>query len=103
MDSLFHEKTQNYPGNLASGAVFIIEHEVLDWMMLEEEIFDFSKDVIPNFLGKIATWKNNMIHKDIGTMELLRKAQNDVKPKFAHQGGHWQKQFLKNPIHQLLD
>ena len=97
------EKIKNPPSKLANGAVFIIEPEVLDWMMSEEEIFDFSRDVIPNFLGKIATWKNNMIHKDIGTIEFLREAQNDPKPEFRFNGGGWQKEFLKNPIHQLLD
>ena len=99
----FYEKIKNPPSKLANGAVFIIEPEVLDWMMSEEEIFDFSRDVIPNFLGKIATWKNNMIHKDIGTIEFLKEAQNDPKPEFRFNGGGWQKDFLKNPIHQLLD
>ena len=28
----FHEKVQNPPGNLASGAVFIIEPEVIEWI-----------------------------------------------------------------------
>ena len=99
----FHEKIKNPPANLANGAVFIIEPEVLEWMMLQENIFDFSRDVIPNFLGKIATWKNHMIHKDIGTIEQLKEAQNDLKPSFTYNGGSWQKNFLHNPIHKFLD
>jgi len=99
----FHEKIQNPPGNLASGAVFIFEPEVLEWIIMEENIYDFSRDVIPNFLGKIATWKNCMIHKDIGTIEQLKEAQKDKKPPFIYNGGSWQKKFLENPIHKLLD
>jgi hypothetical protein len=29
------------------------------------------------FVGKIGTWENDHIHKDIGTIEILRKAQLD--------------------------
>jgi mannose-1-phosphate guanylyltransferase len=98
----FHEKVENPPSNLANAAVFIIEPYVLDWMTKNNHIDDFSRDVIPNFLGRIATWKNNEIHRDIGTINALKKAQLDPKPILYNDGGIWQQEFDNNPIKELL-
>ena len=98
----FHEKVENPPSNLANAAVFILEPYVLDWMMENNNISDFSRDVIPHFLGRIGTWKNNEIHRDIGTISSLRKAQLDPKPILDY-GGKWQKDFINNPIIELLN
>ena len=44
-------------------------------------MIDFSTEVIPHFLGKIAVWSNEGVHIDIGTLENLKKAQEiKVKP-----------------------
>ena len=73
----FHEKVQNPPGNLANAAVYLIEPEVLDWILEHPDANDFSTEVLPHFIGKIATWKNNGILRDIGTPEMLLAAQKD--------------------------
>ena len=73
----FHEQVKNPPGDLANGAVYIIEPEVLYWIKNNPLIKDISNDVIPEFIGKIATWENKFIHKDIGTVEMLEAAQHD--------------------------
>ena len=55
------------------------------------------------FLGKIATWKNNNIHRDIGTTSILKKAQKDVKPSTIWSiNDQWKTNFLENKIHQLI-
>lgn len=72
----FHEKAANPPGTRANGAVYIIEPEVVDFLAtLEREFLDFSIDVIPAFLGRIATYHNTGYHRDIGTIDSLCKAE----------------------------
>ena len=53
-----HEKVSNPPSNLANGAVYIVEPEVLSWINERPTVVDFSTEVLPEFLGKIAVWEN---------------------------------------------
>ena len=66
----FHEKSNNPPGNQANGAVYLLEPEVLKWIEEIPDISDFSTEVLPHFIGRIATWNNSAIHKDIGAPPL---------------------------------
>jgi mannose-1-phosphate guanylyltransferase len=74
----FHEKVKSPPGNLANGAVYLLEPEVLRWICDRPEITDFSTQVLPHFIGRIATWHNEGTHIDIGSKESLRAAQLSV-------------------------
>ena len=72
----FHEKVKNPPGTRANGAVYIFEPEVIDFLGgLKQEFIDLSIDVIPAFLGRIVTFHNTGYHRDIGTIDSLRKAE----------------------------
>ncbi|MBU1342249.1 MAG: nucleotidyltransferase family protein [Proteobacteria bacterium] len=72
----FHEKVSSPPGNLANGAVYILENSIFSFLeSLGEEKMDFSTQVLPFFLGRIFTFHNNRYHRDIGTMENYQKAQ----------------------------
>jgi mannose-1-phosphate guanylyltransferase len=72
----FHEKVSTPPGDRANAAVYILEREVVDFMAsISTAIVDFSTQVIPHFLGRIATFHNNEYHRDIGTPESLRAAE----------------------------
>ena len=74
----FHEKVINPPGNLANGAVYILEPSVLKWMIgLGKKQIDFSTEVIPYFLGKLFTYQNTLYHRDIGTMQSWIDASKD--------------------------
>ena len=73
----FHEKVSNPPGNQANAAVYLLEPEILEWVDVNRAVSDFSTEVIPKFLGRIATWRNENIHRDIGTLPALRAAQRD--------------------------
>ena len=99
----FHEKVNNPPGNQANGAVYLLEPEILTWILENPTISDFSTEVLPNFVGSIATWHNQGIHRDIGALPMLKLAQSDPKPtSYWPEKDTWQKKFLINPIHQQL-
>ena len=99
----FHEKSNNPPGNQASGAVYLLEPEVLKWIEEHPNISDFSTEVLPHFIGNIATWNNCGIHKDIGALPMLQQAQSDTQPTFYWpETDAWQKNFLKHPIHKQI-
>jgi len=99
----FHEKVLDPPGSLANGAVYLLEPEVLEWLGKYPKITDFSTEVLPHFVGRIATWQNTEIHRDIGQLSALRLAQLDPKPKSIWtEKDAWQDEFLKHPVHQLI-
>ena len=99
----FYEKVKNPPGNLANAAVYLIEPEVVEWIVKHQNISDFSTEVLPKFIGRIATWENREIHKDIGTPKMLMESQMDKceKPIWS-KNNPWQQEFLNNPIHSMV-
>ena len=99
----FYEKVGNPPGNLANGAVYILEPEVLDWLLHHPECSDLSTQVIPEFLGRITAWENTGVHRDIGTLSSLLEAQIDKDPGSCWDSiDEWERQFQDNSIHQEL-
>ena len=101
--NMFEKKKGDY-GNIANGAVYILEPTVLDFIIQNPQINDFSTEVIPKFLGKIATWHNKGIHRDIGSINQLRKAQSDeIEKANWDNDDEWQKQFLQNRIHDWIN
>ena len=90
----FHEKVANPPGKRANAAVYMLEPEVLKWLNENQAITDFSTQVLPNFIGRIATWQNSGVHRDIGTVEALRAAQGDPLPELLwSDGDQWSRDF----------
>jgi mannose-1-phosphate guanylyltransferase len=72
----FHEKVPHPPGNRANGAVYIFEPEVIRFLeSLGKPVIDLSTEVLPHFLGRICTFYNSCYHRDIGSIESLRKAE----------------------------
>ena len=99
----FHEKVTNPPGTRANAAVYLLEPELLNWLVTQTQINDFSTQVLPNYLGRIATWHNPQLHRDIGTIQSLRQAQSDPRPTVLwEEADAWQAQFFQHPIHQGL-
>ena len=71
----FHEKVPSPPGNMANGAVYILEPTVLTYLeSLKKEFIDFSTEVLPYYLGRIYTFHNDVYHRDIGTLESYNTA-----------------------------
>jgi mannose-1-phosphate guanylyltransferase len=84
----FHEKVENPPGNLANGAVYIFEPEVIDDIaQLGRGVVDLSTEIIPNYLGRILCVETSGYHRDIGNPESLRRAHLEFKHKPRHGGG----------------
>ena len=72
----FHEKVPNPPGNLANGAVYIFEPSVIDFISsLGRPVIDLSTEIIPHYVGRMCTYLNTGYHRDIGTLEGLRRAE----------------------------
>jgi mannose-1-phosphate guanylyltransferase len=71
----FHEKVEHPPGNLANGAVYVFEPEVIDIIAARgTPVVDLSTEIIPGFIGRILCVETNGYHRDIGTPESLRRA-----------------------------
>jgi len=72
----FHEKVKNPPSNIANGAVYIMEPEVIDTILsIGKQKVDISLEVIPKYLGRINTFMNDQLHRDIGTIDSYALAQ----------------------------
>lgn len=75
----FHEKISNPPSDLANAAVYICEMSIFDFLeSLNKKEIDFSLEVLPNYIGKINTFLNNIYLRDIGTIENYALAQIEV-------------------------
>ena len=99
----FHEKIEDPPGNLANGAVYLLEPEVSAWIGERLFVKDFSTQVIPHFLGRIATWENQGIHRDIGMIHSLVAAQSDPQPVNCWDtADSWSRAFESHPVHHQL-
>jgi len=76
----FHEKQERPPGNIANGAVFFMEPEIFSVLAsCKAEQPDISLDVLPECLGRIATWENAVYHRDIGTPQSYAQALKDYR------------------------
>lgn len=74
----FYEKDPTVREGLANGAVYFMEPEVLS--LLDDcaaPAPDISLDVMPRCMGRIATFRNDIYHRDIGTPESYAAAQKD--------------------------
>jgi mannose-1-phosphate guanylyltransferase len=104
----FHEKSELKNGNIANAAIYLFEPIVLDWILQNPSVSDISTELLPKFIGKIATWHNPRTHIDIGTIENLKKAQT---ASFSHHKSldsifikdSWSLKFQSHPIHIMLD
>lgn len=71
----FYEKIPNPPGNLANGAVYILEPSIFSFLeRIGKEVIDFSTEVLPHYIGSIYTFHNDVYHRDIGTTESYKTA-----------------------------
>ena len=100
----FYEKHSHPPGHRANAAVYVLEPAVIDWIHANPEVTDFSTEVIPEFIGRIACWHHEGVHRDIGTPEALIAAQGDPRhPLTPDTTDSWQRDFEKHPIHQMIE
>jgi mannose-1-phosphate guanylyltransferase len=80
----FHEKVDNPPGNLANGAVYLFEPEVVETIAsFGRPVVDLSTEIIPRYVGRILCVETRGYHRDIGTPESLARAIADTAPRLA--------------------
>jgi mannose-1-phosphate guanylyltransferase len=95
----FHEKVAAPPGIRANAAIYLLEPELIDWLEFHPGLSDFSTEVLLHFIGRIATWHNTDIHRDIGALSSLRAAQLDPIPQlYWPEVDEWQKSFQSSPF-----
>jgi mannose-1-phosphate guanylyltransferase len=74
----FHEKVTSPPGNLANGAVYVFEPDVLERLArLGKATIDLSTEIIPGYVGRIQSYEITGYHRDIGTLESLARAEQE--------------------------
>jgi mannose-1-phosphate guanylyltransferase len=94
-----HVKKNSVYGRVANAAIYFIEPEVIDWIHQQKTISDFTLEVLPFFYGRIRTWHNNKVLRDIGTVSALRSVQReDIKLSQLCNDDDWSIHFLKNSI-----
>ena len=80
----FHEKVAEPPGNLANGAVYVLEPAVVEAAVaLGQPFVDLSTQVIPGFVGRILAVKHDGYHRDIGNLRSLALAEAEFSPPSA--------------------
>lgn len=71
-----HEKVTNPPGTRANAAIYIMDPEVVDFIAsLGKPVVDVSTEVLPHFMGRIYSFHNAEYHRDIGSLDSLKKAE----------------------------
>jgi mannose-1-phosphate guanylyltransferase len=79
----FHEKVENPPGDLANAAVYIFTPEVAEFIAAAPgPAIDLSTEIIPHFIDRIQAVEGRGYHRDIGTVESLRRANADAAALF---------------------
>jgi mannose-1-phosphate guanylyltransferase len=107
----FFEKPEEPVGTLANAAIFIFEPSVLaELANMDPPPFEISLDVIPRYIGKIATFANTSYHRDIGNLESWRQANRDFPRDLEPvRNSYWSKLIQENggklgtKIQALLD
>jgi mannose-1-phosphate guanylyltransferase len=94
----FKEKDSNATGNIANGAVYIFEPEVIKWISKNKNIVDISTQVIPRYLGKISAWNHAGVFRDIGNVDSLLKAQYDKLPENIFEKDGWDSKYQISDI-----
>jgi len=80
----FKEKPSKSKSKLANAGVFFMTAEFINYIkFLNEYIFDFSIDIIPNFKNKIFCIQTKDIFYDIGTLKNYKLVNSILEKNFA--------------------
>ncbi|NLQ05631.1 nucleotidyltransferase family protein [Cylindrospermopsis raciborskii] len=73
----FHEKVANPPGDLASGAIYLLSSEFLEIASNQFKPFtDFSTQIIPSLMGRIYSFRTENTFIDIGDRQSYDRANS---------------------------
>lgn len=71
----FHEKVADPPGRRASAALFAIDAALARELPAAQEAIDFSRDLLPRWIGRMHAWHHAGFHRDVGSAERYLSAQ----------------------------
>lgn len=74
----FREKPSDPRSDLASAALFLATHSIRDTFPLKGP-FDFSKECVPKFAGRMYGYRIQGFHVDVGTLAKLAYANELAK------------------------
>jgi len=81
----FHEKVANPPGNLASGAIYLLSSQFLQFAQKElAGVTDLSTEVIPGLMGRLYACEIKEPFIDIGTPAAYRQANEELPYAFVN-------------------
>lgn len=71
----FHEKVANPPGDLASGAIYLLSSEFLSLAATQfTAVTDFSTQIFPYLVGKVFSYETHATFIDIGNLQSYTQA-----------------------------
>lgn len=73
----FVEKPENPTSDLANAGVYAVTTESFR-NIADRGGFDLGYDILPHFIGRMAGYVLDGYHRDIGTLESLRQANDDI-------------------------
>ena len=82
----FVEKPENPAGDLANAGVYAVTADCFR-EIADRGCFDLGFDVLPHFIGRMAGYVLDGYHRDIGTLESLRQADDDMASGRFHRAG----------------
>lgn len=82
----FVEKPKEPKSNLANAGIYALTPEAYR-EIAAMRAFDLGFDVLPRFVGRMRGWEWGGYHRDIGTPESLRQAEEDVRAGRLLAGG----------------
>lgn len=86
-----YEKVSPPRGNLANGAIYIFAPPVLEHMRaLGRTVIDISTEILPAYLGRMVGFHNAEYLRDIGTPEMLRRAEAEYAARYGGTHPAWQ-------------
>ncbi|WP_353432671.1 nucleotidyltransferase family protein [Polynucleobacter sp. MWH-UH23A] len=75
----YEEKPHESQSNLANAAIFILEYSLIKELSEKYPLAkDFCQEILPKLIGRVNTYKNNVYHRDIGSIQSYEMAINDM-------------------------
>ncbi|MCP4249422.1 MAG: nucleotidyltransferase family protein [bacterium] len=77
----FVEKPERPKSDLANAGVYVVSAQAYR-EIADLDVFDLGFDVLPRFVGRMRGWLGNCYHRDIGTVDSLRLAEEEAPSVF---------------------
>jgi len=82
----FVEKPERPKSDLANAGVYVVSAQAYR-EIADLNVFDLGFDVLPRFVGRMRGWLGDCYHRDIGTLDSLRLAEQEAPSAFGSPEG----------------